>query len=314
MFSDFLKQLRIDMKLSQRELTEKLNLADEALANLDNVTLSRWETGKTTPSLVKQIKILRTLTNDLREYLLSAENQIEARILSGVAYYRYQKPSSILSSSSYNPYPNIEKEHVTLKPLMTHPQDETLIKLNNFFHSLDIDNFPMFDVDLYQYQQENKVRSVKLIDNRNGELLGHSVSMLCGMNKIRNYYNSPALPIPMELAAPYSETSEMAIFNLTKHSCYEAVFWLNIAALAIYLVSRLNIKEMYVYAIDKGTADYFEKLGAERVSYDTPTEVGIVKIGELTFKHCLYRIDTAVWLSRPDTIELIEQYPDLPPL
>ena len=83
MFGDYLKQLRIEGNLTQKELAVKLNLADPEFASIDSVTVSRWERNTTAPNPVKAVKVLRTLTNDLRPYLLSIEID-EDKLLSQV--------------------------------------------------------------------------------------------------------------------------------------------------------------------------------------------------------------------------------------
>lgn len=52
MFKDNLKQLRIEMKLTQKQLAEKLNVSFK--------TISHWENGYSEPSL-QQLIILKNL-------------------------------------------------------------------------------------------------------------------------------------------------------------------------------------------------------------------------------------------------------------
>ena len=58
-FNDYLKKCREKYGLTQEELVLALSSFDEALfGSLDNVTLSRWELGKSSPNVAKQIRTI----------------------------------------------------------------------------------------------------------------------------------------------------------------------------------------------------------------------------------------------------------------
>ncbi len=59
-FSYYLKICRQKYHLTQEQLVQELHNFDELFANLDFVTLSRWERGITYPSVDKQLKIIET--------------------------------------------------------------------------------------------------------------------------------------------------------------------------------------------------------------------------------------------------------------
>ncbi len=61
MFGEYLKQLRIEKGLTQKELAAKLNLADEEFTAVDSVTVSRWERGSTTPHIAKASRYYKRL-------------------------------------------------------------------------------------------------------------------------------------------------------------------------------------------------------------------------------------------------------------
>ncbi len=59
-FKDYLKKCREQYNLTQEELVRELFEFDEALfGSLDNVTLSRWELGKSSPNVAKQIQTIK---------------------------------------------------------------------------------------------------------------------------------------------------------------------------------------------------------------------------------------------------------------
>ncbi len=59
-FNDYLKKCREKHELTQEELVSELSYFDEELfSSLDNVTLSRWELGKSSPSAAKQVQVIK---------------------------------------------------------------------------------------------------------------------------------------------------------------------------------------------------------------------------------------------------------------
>lgn len=60
-FKNLLKQFRIENNLSQNDFVNLFFCSDNYLSKLDTVTLSRWENGKTSPSIEKKIAITKKL-------------------------------------------------------------------------------------------------------------------------------------------------------------------------------------------------------------------------------------------------------------
>ncbi|HIF9077312.1 hypothetical protein [Photobacterium damselae] len=68
-FSQFLKNNVNKSKYSRTELIAQLNLFHNEFQNLDSVTLSRWVTNKTNPSLYKQLLICLYFKQDLYHFI-----------------------------------------------------------------------------------------------------------------------------------------------------------------------------------------------------------------------------------------------------
>ncbi len=111
-FSSFLKDNVDKSKRTRASIIAKLNLFDHEFRELDTVTFSRWVTGKTTPSLYKQIMICLFFEYDLyrfikdRKYTInSTVKTLEKRINSD---FRNMECSSLNLSYNYNKNNNPE--------------------------------------------------------------------------------------------------------------------------------------------------------------------------------------------------------------
>lgn len=60
-FGSVLKTARISLGLTQKDVIKLLQMKSDNFSNLDEVTLSRWENGKTNPTLNKKCKVLYSL-------------------------------------------------------------------------------------------------------------------------------------------------------------------------------------------------------------------------------------------------------------
>ncbi|NOI69854.1 helix-turn-helix domain-containing protein [Vibrio owensii] len=305
MFGEYLKQLREEIGLTQKELATKLNLASTDFASIDPVTISRWERGTTAPTTVKAIRILRVLTTDLIPFLITLPSESGKGIFEEIVEYRFKSPWATLMSSSYDTQSKCNA--ITESQLLESDQDDYLTSLKHFFNSLSLDNKALFDIDLYQYQLDNKMVARKYTDEESKEILGHSISFLFDANELHQYFSSPFYPVPLQQARPYSTSRAMAVCTISRYSSIESVFWQNSAFGAKYVASHANIHDMYFYAVDHWSVNYMNSLDAEKIAFDTPDENGIVKIGNQSFKRCLYRVDSAIWLSRPEIIELLKR-------
>ncbi|GLR04303.1 helix-turn-helix domain-containing protein [Vibrio hyugaensis] len=308
MFGDYLKQLRLKAGLTQKELAVKLNLVDPEFVSIDSVTISRWERNSTAPNPIRAVKVLRSLTNDLRPYLLSLEVEEANTQLNDYLKDRYRSPWGGLMSSSYQSRKEDTNNDVKELPLFESRSDKYEDGLKNFLNSIGIESESLFDLDLYQYQLEHKIYGKKYIQEESGKLMGHSLSFFFHAEELGNYFSSPFLTIPIKKTKAYSHNKKMAICTLTHFCSDEPTFWIDHRTGIDHLATHANVQDLYYYAIDKLTADYMISIGAERVAFDTPHKHGIVKIGTEKYMRCLLKLDSAVWLTRPELLLILRKH------
>ena len=158
MFGGYLKQVREEIGLTQKELATKLNLASAEFASIDPVTISRWERGTTAPTVIKAIKILRVLTTNLMPFLRQLPAKVDKNLLAEIAEYRFKSPWATLMASSYDvPTPAGE---VLECPLLESDQDVYLANLKHFFSNIDLDNKLVVQVNAWvaRMTQERNLR------------------------------------------------------------------------------------------------------------------------------------------------------------
>ncbi|AUW05279.1 helix-turn-helix domain-containing protein [Vibrio campbellii] len=308
MFGDYLKQLRVQQGLTQRELATKLNLANPEFASVDSVTVSRWERNTTTPNTIKAIKVLRELTLDLKPFLLSIPSPEDETFLDDILYTRFRSQRALLMMSDYEELKPSEEIEITEETLFEDEVDAHLTRLKNFFLNADAHYPGMIDLDFLTMHEEKKLIAKVYKDSASQKVRGHSISFLFRVEDLDTCFSTPHQTLPFNLARAYSEARELALCCLSRYATSEQVFMILHPTLVDYIAQRSNITQLYYYAFDNQFTDYLVSLGAEKIAYDTPDKIGSVKIGKTAYRKCLLKVDTAVLLAQPSIISLLHQH------
>ncbi|MGR2701098.1 helix-turn-helix domain-containing protein [Vibrio campbellii] len=308
MFGDYLKQLRVQQGLTQRELATKLNLANPEFASVDSVTVSRWERNTTTPNTIKAIKVLRELTLDLKPFLLSIPSPEDETFLDDILYTRFRSQRALLMMSDYEELKPSEEIEITEETLFEDEVDAHLTRLKNFFLNADAHYPGMIDLDFLTMHEEKKLIAKVYKDSASQKVRGHSISFLFRVEDLDTCFSTPHQNLPFNLARAYSEARELALCCLSRYATSEQVFMILHPTLVDYIAQRSNITQLYYYAFDNQFTDYLVSLGAEKIAYDTPDKIGSVKIGKTAYRKCLLKVDTAVLLAQPSIISLLHQH------
>ncbi|MGR5445585.1 helix-turn-helix domain-containing protein [Vibrio jasicida] len=303
MFGEYLKQLRLEKGLTQKELATKLNLSNEEFIAVDSVTVSRWERGSTAPHTSKAIKILQTLTLDLTPYLNSIPIAKSHTLLDDILYDSFHSNQTKIITSSYK---SIEKSTEILEEdLFQDTEQSHLDAVKIFFKNTESDYPGLMNIRFRDYYEENKIIAKKYVDKNTKELLGHNIWFLFDASDLDEHIQSPFDQVPFEKAKRYTSNSELAFCAVSRFYATEEVYWELQPSQLNYIAERSNIKWFYYYALHEKFAKYLEEIGCEKVTYDTPTEFGAVTIGKQSFKHCLYRIETSNLFARPEVLAIM---------
>ncbi|MFS1463019.1 helix-turn-helix domain-containing protein [Vibrio lentus] len=305
MFGDYLKELRLSLGLTQSELAVKLNLADEEFRSLDVVTLSRWERGKTKPTLAKCLRILRCLQIDLSRFYDLIPNPNETKLLDKFVKLRFDNRIVKLSSLSYEAYEKPQISLVTELPLLLKDDDNVLYKLKAFYKIAIHNPKGLFDINLYEYQQSKRA-IFKRFTAQNDNLIGHSLSFIFESEYFDKAIHSKNFDIDLSNSVSYKNTAKLAVFNYHRYSSSFEVFRCVFVSQYINLIRHSNVQRYYFFNPLPESEPLLEQLGFEKVAFDVESNTGGFKLGARSFERCLYEIDAATLLSQPEIITLIK--------
>ncbi|EGQ8092877.1 helix-turn-helix domain-containing protein [Vibrio vulnificus] len=306
MFGEYLKQLRISLNLTQTELAAKLNLADTEFQSLDAVTVSRWERGKTTPTLRKCISVLRCLKVDLSDFYELIPAPKEATVLDEIFRLRFDNHLARLSSSSYE-FPDEPQSSIIVEDrLLSKSNDSILDNLRAFYANSNYIPKGLFDIDLYDYQQSGRA-VCKKFTTEDDQLKGHSLSFIFESEYFDKVTHSKGFDIDLKKTVSYKSTVKLSVCNYSRYSSTSEVFQCMLASQYVNLVKHTNVQRYYLFNALPETGYYLEKIGFRKVAFDSESNVGGFNLGSRTFERCLYEIDTAALLSSPEVIKLIKR-------
>ncbi|WP_299141276.1 helix-turn-helix domain-containing protein [uncultured Vibrio sp.] len=305
MFADYLKGLRLSLDLTQSELAVKLNLADEEFRSVDVVTLSRWERGKTKPTLAKCLRILRCLQLDLTDFYELIPNPNETTLLDEFAQLRFDNRMMKLSSLNYEAAKKPQLPLINEMPLLLKDDDKILCQLKAFYETAHYIPKGLFEINLYDYQQ-NKRAIFKRFTTQHGQLIGHSLSFIFESEYFDNTIHSKNFDIDLTKSVSYKNTTKLAVCNYNRYSSNFEVFRCMLVSQYINLIRYSNVQRYYFFNAFPESGQFLERLGFNKIAFDVKSDTGGFKLGTRSFEHCLYEIDTATLLSQPEIITLIK--------
>ncbi|MEZ8510192.1 helix-turn-helix domain-containing protein [Vibrio splendidus] len=305
MFGDYLKELRVSLGLTQSELAVKLNLADEEFRSLDVVTLSRWERGKTKPTLAKCIRILRCLQLDLSGFYDLIPNPNETKLLDEFVQLRFHNRITKLSLLNYEAPQEPQSALITEMPLLLKDDDKILCSLKAFYETASYIPKGLFDINLYDYQQ-NKRAIFKRFIKESEQLVGHSLSFIFESDYFDKVTHSKVVDIDLTKSVSYKSSTKLAVCNYNRYSSNFEVFRCMLVSQYINLIRYSNVQRYYFFNALPESGKILERLGFDKVAFDIESDTEGFKLGNRSFEHCLYEIDTATLLSQPEIITLIK--------
>ncbi len=238
-FSDELISWLDKKNISRKDLIPALKQYNNAeFRGLDNITLSRWINGKTTPPLYKQFYIAKFLGIDLIDLICRYSAQ-SLKVTAKMSQALQSLTETLeLSSLSYN---QLEKE-----PKLTYEKQDfkTYHEIYSGFNH-NIIALRDFYEELYTLGDDVTYTSACL-KNSNEQIIGH----FCGLRDLISLKN-----IGLFKNIDEEELKRSSLMNVAHFSNKKDYLDLVISTLAYYLLTAVNDKD-YIYVFVPGYARY----------------------------------------------------------
>lgn len=254
------------MGLSQSQVIDILGVKSEFL-KIDKGTYSRWENGKTKPSIRKQVRLLQTIS-DLETATDYSRTIIqEGLIEQSISKKRFCFPSKNPSDSFYN------------------SDSEIIIKLKNIDEDINSIISDSYNAqwgheysDLHRSLCKEQVNEGACIEyyDLNGFLLGHHMMYLGTVEQLSNVLINLGIRLTPNLNHTELKKNEKVVAIACSYSSSEAIFWFNtIKTIEYCLDNAFNAETLYFKVHCTATKEYLEHLGATVYAYGPTVEVGL---------------------------------------
>lgn len=174
MFSNILKNIRLEFGYSQEQFATILQTNSSVLRKVDAVTLSRWERQQTTPSLAKQAEVIELFNKDIFElYRESPAYTLECL-----------KILKIGAEKNLHPYYTGQAFHIHeslgYEGLLETWHDSLISYEGN--KEINIDYAGLSD------EQKTRVRTL-IVTTDNNQIIGHCLYISCSQKKNWEFLN-----------------------------------------------------------------------------------------------------------------------------
>ncbi|MGF1701456.1 helix-turn-helix domain-containing protein [Photobacterium makurazakiensis] len=308
LFPQILKARRKELKWTQGRLALWLQQADIELHGVDVVSISRWEMGKTQPSVYKVLKILSILKIELLPFLKSLDVSVDSNIVQTVLQKRYQSFHSMISTANYV-HQHQNKSSIECFPLLRSANDNQVLSgIHNLAMHTKTDTSLLNLVDFYLYQMTNRIHGRKYISSHNGELQGHSLGFFFKNNEFDQYQRKK---VDFTKATPYSENKDLVYFITSTFSLSMEVTIDNILQDLKYFSDNPSIKRVAALIINPDALEVYKALGYETFKYSDEykegDEGGSLELNGRKYNYCVVVIDKLRLLSNKHIIDFIKK-------
>ncbi|CAH1538289.1 Helix-turn-helix family protein [Vibrio owensii] len=310
MFGEIIKEIRKKNSLTQKDLALKLANASEEFRQLDLVTISRWERGMTSPNNAKAVRVLRSLNEDVILYLqfLAQSQSVSSRSLDEFVYERFH--SNILQSTlaAFNLNVPQEDEVIEHDKVFLQVNDKMLTKIRDYHRHYNQDRLELFKLDLYLYQEENKLHGYRFHYASDPEtILGYSMAFFFSQEELENQIKDNGCNIDFKKSTSYKRSQPMSMLLASGIVTSSALFRYNWTQQIKFLARHSNITHFYANVLIESMVPFLTSIGFEIVSTQNQVEKGGIKIGRRRYERCLMKIDTSVLLTSKEALSLVQR-------
>ncbi|WP_155666995.1 helix-turn-helix transcriptional regulator [Aliivibrio fischeri] len=240
-FSEYLKNVRSQKKLTQQALLDILVDGHESFSKLDLTTLSRWERGATSPKLEKQLIIARLLDADITQ-LVDPDIDVTKAKATSVLKFKNRTLNPYLASDTdfkLTKYTSLKAEKELCNSLMNFHNDYLGINFNE-------DTFNNSPLSAYVYNNKQKA------------LIGHYLFGYMDINTTKSQSEPQNIDTVHFLDISEIQNKNVILNIISNYSSLTEPRMLNMLITIRKLHRYPNIKEIYMTVQYQEVLDLFE--------------------------------------------------------
>ncbi|MBD1569735.1 helix-turn-helix transcriptional regulator [Aliivibrio sp. S10_S31] len=296
-FSEYLKNVRSQKKLTQQALLDILVDGHESFSKLDLTTLSRWERGATSPKLEKQLIIARLLDTDITQLVDPNIDVTKAKTTSIVKF----------KDRTLNPYLPSDADFKLTKYTSLKAEKELCNNLVNFHNDyLGIN----FNEDTFN----NSPLSAYVYKNKQKALVGHYLFGYMDINNAKSQLEPSNIDTLHFLDLSEVQKRNVVLNIVSNYSSLTEPRMLNMLITIRKLHRYPNIKEIYMTVQYQEVFDFFEaNTNCEVVFKGSEIPTGGVKYLGKQYRYVQIRFNAENFLAAraiADFVHHVDDYID----
>ncbi|KJY82966.1 hypothetical protein TW81_12265 [Vibrio galatheae] len=282
MFGSLIKRYREEVGCTQAELVSRIQGIEKSFESLDEITLSRWENGRTQPTRKKQILLL-IYFGYLKEF-----NSIYGDEASRFGRFDKIVGKRFRDNFSLSDSPYVDSSKKILVKYYSYIPEERV-----WFYLDYVQNIHKINTDLDEFKSlVTKTNSTNLYEfySEDGRMLGHFLYFIVDSEIIQNKLSE-------KIKTDYVFDRDSSLYVLTCYSSSKDVFMFhNKIVLDALVESEITPKYIYVKCFFSELINFYEGLGGVVVVKGPSGEVGI-KYQTGKYQWLLYKVDVIEMLS-----------------
>ncbi|MDC5851795.1 helix-turn-helix domain-containing protein [Vibrio europaeus] len=307
MLADYLKTKRKERKLTQSELVLKLKqFRLNAFESLDNVTVSRWERGITSPSRYKQLLITRFFNDDLSEFLLAQRVESDFKELRKIFYDRYESVYSFSNRLKYGEHQPNRYQVSEFESLSQGELQICLDEIEGMHQQFGIPDSKMFQLDFDDLIADK--RGEFRVYYNNGVKVGHYLAYYFKFEEFSHQIEQS------NCTPDYSKTcnkelhNDLVMFSSSRFFEAPSLRLYNVYREVVSAISNPNIQYFAMRVVTQSAYDYYSHRGFSVVACEGEGGAGEFIIGGKKYRQAIMMVDINRLLSSDYLIALFKHY------
>lgn len=307
MFASYLKKKRKELKLTQSEIVAKLKqFRCDAFDALDNVTVSRWERGATTPSRYKQLLITRFFNDDLCEFLLAQYVENDFKELRKLFYDRYESVYSVSNRLKYGEHQPNRYQVSEFESLSQGELQNCLNDIEGMHQQFGIPDRGMFELD-FNCLIADKRGEFRTYYN-NGVKAGHYLAYYFRYEEFCQQMEQSSCTPDYSKTCNKEQNNGLVMFSSSRFFEAPNLRLYNVYREVIAGINNPNIQYFAMRVVTQSGYNYYSHRGFSVVACEGEGGTGEFIIGGKKYRQAIMMVDISRLLSSDYVIALFKHY------